>query len=165
MEQYVCNVVIVEEFASKLDIKINVENFLFPEVDFFFLFHSLILLTEACIRLNNNWRVITEMVRYTCCCWKRRNAVHPSTSQPSSDNLLVASYLNLYKVGSFLLVVLCFLFVQLLHQTFNFNMISANQVLADCLWLGLPIYWVNSYVICDFIKLKYKQLKYSLGSF
>ena len=159
-----CNVVLVEEFASKLGIKINVENFLFPEVEFFFLFHFLILLAEACIRLHNNWKEITDMLKCTVCWWKRRNAVHPSTSQPSSENLLVASYLNLYKVGSFLLVVLCFVLVQLLHQTFNYK-ISANLVIADCLWLGLPIYWVNSPVIFDFIKLKCNQLKYSLGYF
>ena len=162
----VCNQVILEELASKLDIKLNFENFVFPEVDFFYLFHFLILLAEACIQMKNNWKDFTETVMYTVCWCKRKNAVHTSPIQPSAENLLGASYLNLYKVGSFLLVILCFLFIQLLNKTLNYNMISASQVIADCLLLGLPIYWViSSNDISDFTKLKYNQLKYSLGYF
>ena len=152
-----CNPMLLQQFISKLDIVINDGSFIFPNFNFHFLFHYLILFAEACIRLKSNWKDI---------CWcKRRNTVHPSTDKSSSEMLQIATYLNPYKVGPFLMMALCFVFFQVLNLV-QHNVIDLDNVIIDCVLLGLPIYWViSSDNICDFIKLKYNQWKYSLGYF
>ena len=151
--------------VSKLDIAINDENFIFS--DDLFLIPILILLVEACIRLKNNWKVIIQTLMSAVCWCKRRNAVHPSTNQHSSEMLQsqTATYLNSYKVGPFLLMALCFVLFQVL-SLLKYNVIDISKVIIDCVMLGLPIYWVmSSGDICEFIQLKYSQLKYRLGYF
>jgi hypothetical protein len=160
-----CNQIFLKQLVSRLGIVINVDNFIFSDFDIFSLIRFLILLVEACIRLKENWKVITKTVIYTICWCKRRNTVDPSTYQPSSDMLHLASYLNPYKVGAFLLLALSFAFLEALYQKLNYNMIVVvNLVFADFAMLGLSIYWViSSEDICTFIQLKYNQRKYSLG--
>jgi hypothetical protein len=81
--------------------------------------------------------------------------------------LCLATYLEPYKVGACLLLVLSFVFLEALYQNLNYNLIVVvNQVIGDCALFGLSIYWViSSEDICAFIKLKYNQRKYSLGYF
>ena len=130
-----------------------------------FVFQFLILLIEVCIRLKNNWKVITETVMYTVCWWKRRNAVHPSADQPSSESLLLASYLNPYKGGSLLLLVLALFFVLLkVLRLLKYNVIDFVKIIFDCGLFVLPIYWgISSDDIRAFVKLKCNQLRYRLG--
>ena len=138
----------------------------FPISTSFFLFFSLILFVEACIRLKNSWKVIIDTVMFTICWWKRRNTVHLSTDQPSSEMLQTAIYLNSYKVGPFLLMALVFLFFKVLGLLLNYNFVGISKVIIDCILFGLPVYWViSSGEICDFIQLKFSQLRYRLGYF
>ena len=161
-----CYEIFLKQISSKLDIAINVKNFIFPDFNFFFLFFSLILFVEACIRLQNSWKVKIDTVMFTICWWKRRNTVHPSTDQPSSEMLQTATYLNSYKVGPFLLMALCFLFFKVFGLLLNYNFVGISKVIMDCTLLGLPVYWViSSGEICIFIQLKYSQLRYRLGYF
>ena len=164
-----CNATFLRQLCSKLNIVINIENFKFPSFDSLILIRFLILLVEACIRLKNNWTAITETVMFTVCWLKRKNTVHTSTVQPSSDTLEIlqlASYINDYKVGPFLLMTLCFVLIQVLNQALNYILISVDLVFIDFALLGLPIYWVmSSDDICDFIKRKYSQWKYRMGYF
>lgn len=157
-----CNKKFLEQFFLKLDIVINAENFIYPNLNIQFLFHFLILLVEFSIRLNNNWSVITETVRCPTCWWKSRNAINPSSDQPPAGPDF-ATYLDQYKVGPILLLILLFAFLQVIGLL-KFNVISFQQAFYDCAAFGLPIYWIiSSDEICDFIKLKYHQLKYRFG--
>jgi hypothetical protein len=158
-----CNAILLKQLVSKLDIVINVENFIFSTFNFQFVFQFLILLIEVCIRLKNNWKVITETVIYTVCWWKRRNAVDPSADQPSSESLLLASYLNPYKGGSLLVLALLFVLLKVL-RLLKYNVIDFVKIIFDCGLFVLPIYWaISSDDILAFIKLKCNQLKYRLG--
>ena len=169
----ICDPIFLNNIFEKMDIVVNAENFLFSSVDLASLFNMAILVLEVCILLKNNWKVIKVTVMYTVCWWKRRNAVFPSDGQPSSSTdqssseiPQITTHLKQYKVGPFVLLTFCFLFLQVLLLLQNCKMIAANQVIQDIALLGLPIYWViSSDGICDFIKLKYSQLMYRLGYF
>ena len=111
------NQVLVQIF-SKLDMVIDQENFIFSNMNPVPLFTMLILIVEASIRLAKYWKVITETIMYAACWWnRRRNAVHPVHSdQPSSQQpLQLVTYVNFYKVGSCVLVSVCFGFIHILR--------------------------------------------------
>ena len=160
-----CNVNFLEQLTLKLGMSVNNENFIFNNLNLLVLFHILILLVEAIIRLRNNWKVIIETVRNIACWWRRSNTVHPFIDQPSMENLLLNTYLNQYKVGPTMLLIICIIFLKVL-SLWKYNVVDFSQAFLDCSFLGLPVYWVvSSDEISEFVKLKYNQLKYRFGYF
>ena len=88
---------------------------------------------------------------------------HPATDQPAQQPLQLDTYVNLYKVGPFLLVAICFGFIEIL-RLMNYKTEIMRRTSFDWVLLGLPIYWIiSSDDICDFIQLKCSQLKSRLG--
>ena len=161
-----CSTFNLKLVSSKMEIVINFDKFIIPNLDLIDLFILLILLVEACIRLKKYWKVIRETVMlYTVCWWKNGRAVHPSSDQPSSEMLELTTYLNPYKGGCYLVLTLFFGIIKVL-SLMKFNVIDVCTIIIDCALLGLPICWViTSDDISTFIKLKYSQLKYRLGHF
>ena len=164
----ICNEYILKNIIEELDISIDFENFIFSNAVLAPFFLTVILVLEVCIRLKNNWKDLTETVMHPVCCCKKTNAVNPSTSQASSETQQLASFLNQYKVGPFMLEIICFVFLQVLLLILNYSsiLIAINKVFLHSANLGLPIFYVISTdEIFDFVNLKYNQLKYRLGYF
>ena len=161
----ICNQRVFDQLFNKLDMVIDDGNFIFANVNLAFLYVFLILMIDFCIRLGNNWKGISQVIRCKTSWWRNINAVHSSSDQPSSEMLQLVDYVNHYELGPSMILLLCWMFLQTLNLL-TYSSVAFNQVFIDYALFGFPIYLIfSSKDILSFVNLKYNQLKYRMGYF
>ncbi len=149
-----CEINLTKQFLFKLNIEVDIENLHFIPIKYFVVISAVFLTPTLFLQVK---KPIQKLLN--------RNQIVPHGTAMSEQH----SELSISKEIGMLIVVYIFVFIMnisiLVYGSTIFHQYTTS-VLLDFLLFGLPFYWVvASPDIIQYLKLKFNQIKLSLGYF